>query len=95
MTPDEIVAAYEAELARLGIMHPEPPSSRRLVDLLLAPFGRDSQSFAQAERARLLAAAAALAICDRLSAEGLDRVAARAAVDAAVRRREAAAAPAG
>ncbi|MBI1245470.1 MAG: hypothetical protein GC202_10730 [Alphaproteobacteria bacterium] len=86
MTPDEIVAAHAIELARLGASSPEPPPSRRLVDLFLAPIGKDSRSFARRERERLLDAAAREALVVRLCAQGCARAAARARIDAALRR---------
>ena len=58
MTPDELVAAYDAALARLAALSPEPGPARRLIDPLLRLFGRDSRTYAMRERASLLDRAA-------------------------------------
>ncbi len=84
MTPEEIVSSYDAAYARLGISSPEPPPFRRLVDFLLAPFGRDSRTYARAERTRLLDDAARRHVADQLVREGIAPETARTRVDAAL-----------
>ncbi|MBL8834131.1 MAG: hypothetical protein JNL71_17195 [Rhodospirillales bacterium] len=74
MTADELLAAYDATLARLAADTPEPGPARRLIDPLLRLFGADSRTHAVRERTRLLdrAARQAVAAGDPMRAGLLD-----------------------
>ena len=78
----DIAARFQAAWDRLACSYPEPAAGPRLIDPLLKLFGKDSQSFAQAERARALDRLARDAVLAELVGEGISADAARAALDA-------------
>lgn len=81
MTADELLAAYDATLARLAARTPEPGPAHRLIDPLLRLFSADSRTHAVRERLLLLERAAH----DEVTAGDPQR---EDALDAALRRRE-------
>ncbi len=78
----EIAARFEAARDRFARTYPEPAAGPRLVDPLLRLLGKDSQSYARAERARALDRLARDAVLAALIGEGIAADAARQALDA-------------
>jgi hypothetical protein len=80
----DLAARTQAAWDRLAQSYPEPAAGPRLIDPLLRLFGKDSQTYARAERRRALDRLAFDAICAELVGEGLAPDAARSALEAAL-----------